>query len=247
MSEVGLYQKLLNVMDQVERIPKNGWNAFHQYHYVQEADLAEAMRRLLTKQGVLVLPTVEEATKAGDFAQVRMRFRFVDTETGQILESVFVGEGQDKTDKAFYKAYTGALKYVLMKTFLIPTGDDPELDTDARREDTKDPRQSAERRVAEPRPAQAPQPAEESTRDKPAVKNPNARPSEAQLHLLQTLQQRHKFSDDQWRALWRAKFGEPYTESRATRGKVSEFIGLVSRAKTEDLLAKIGDGGELAF
>jgi hypothetical protein len=30
---------------------------------------------------------------------------------------------------AAYKAMTGALKYFLMKTFLIPTGDDPEADT----------------------------------------------------------------------------------------------------------------------
>jgi hypothetical protein len=39
-----------------------------------------------------------------------------------------VGEGQDAGDKAVYKAMTGALKYCLLKTFLIPTGDDPERD-----------------------------------------------------------------------------------------------------------------------
>lgn len=39
-----------------------------------------------------------------------------------------IGEGMDTGDKAIYKAITGAQKYVLMKTFLIPTGDDPELE-----------------------------------------------------------------------------------------------------------------------
>jgi hypothetical protein len=74
------------------------------------------------------MPTVEEATKEGDFARVTMRFRFIDADTGESIESVFLGEGQDKGDKAFYKAYTGAVKYVLMKTFLVATGDDPEAD-----------------------------------------------------------------------------------------------------------------------
>lgn len=36
------------------------------------------------------------------------------------------GEGRDRGDKAPYKALTGALKYALIQTFLIATGDDPE-------------------------------------------------------------------------------------------------------------------------
>ena len=31
-------------------------------------------------------------------------------------------------DKGVYKAITGAVKYIFMKNFLIPTGDDPEKD-----------------------------------------------------------------------------------------------------------------------
>jgi hypothetical protein len=41
-----------------------------------------------------------------------------------------IGEGQDAGDKGPYKAMTGAQKYALMKTFMIPTGDDPEADED---------------------------------------------------------------------------------------------------------------------
>ena len=36
------------------------------------------------------------------------------------------GEGLDAGDKAPYKAMTGALKYALLQSFLLPTGDDPE-------------------------------------------------------------------------------------------------------------------------
>jgi hypothetical protein len=37
-----------------------------------------------------------------------------------------VGTGEDNSDKGTYKGITGGLKYILMKTFLIYTGDDPE-------------------------------------------------------------------------------------------------------------------------
>jgi hypothetical protein len=46
--------------------------------------------------------------------------------SGQWIETVHVGEGEDRGDKAAYKAITGATKYWVMKTFLISTGDDPE-------------------------------------------------------------------------------------------------------------------------
>src|SRR5262249_31856915 len=36
------------------------------------------------------------------------------------------GEGLDGGDKAPYKAMTGALKYALLQSFLLATGDDPE-------------------------------------------------------------------------------------------------------------------------
>ena len=36
------------------------------------------------------------------------------------------GEGLDTGDKAPYKAMTGALKYALLQSFLLATGDNPE-------------------------------------------------------------------------------------------------------------------------
>ena len=36
------------------------------------------------------------------------------------------GQGLDSGDKAPYKAMTGALKYALLQSFLLATGDDPE-------------------------------------------------------------------------------------------------------------------------
>jgi hypothetical protein len=47
-------------------------------------------------------------------------------DSDEILSVPSYGEGRDSGDKAPYKALTGALKYALIQTFLIATGDDPE-------------------------------------------------------------------------------------------------------------------------
>ena len=57
---------------------------------------------------------------------VNVRYGFIDSESGQELSGSAVGQGTDKGDKGVYKAITGAIKYIYMKSFNIPTGDDPE-------------------------------------------------------------------------------------------------------------------------
>lgn len=127
---VSLYRKLHNIMKEIERIPKNGWNAHHKYNYVAEADLVEHMRKLFNENGVLPWFHVKEHTREGAIGTADCEITLIDVETGASLSSVVAGEGADKGDKAMYKAYTGAMKYFLMKTFLVPTGDDPEGDTE---------------------------------------------------------------------------------------------------------------------
>lgn len=127
-SKKGLYGKLATVMKAIKRIPKDGYNSFHKYHYTTEATLSEHIRDILVDNGIAFFSSVEEQERNGEFTKVKMRFIIADIETGETLESVYWGEGQDKGDKGLYKAYTGATKYFLMKTFLIPTGDDPEAD-----------------------------------------------------------------------------------------------------------------------
>lgn len=116
-------------MSQVSRVPKNGYNSFHKYHYATESDLTESIRPILFEAGLAFFTNVLQQERDGEFTKVQMEFILADIESGEILKSTYWGEGQDKGDKGLYKAYTGATKYFLMKTFLIPTGDDPEGDT----------------------------------------------------------------------------------------------------------------------
>lgn len=125
---ISLVKKFSEVMKRIERIPKNGHNSYHNYDYVTEADLAEKIRKILTDVGLIVRTTVLEVEKDLDLRRAKIQFDLVDVDTGEFISSVFWGEGKDSGDKGLYKAYTGAEKYFLMKTFLIPTGDDPERD-----------------------------------------------------------------------------------------------------------------------
>lgn len=124
----GLYQKLVEIMEEIGRVEKRGFNSFHNYAYVKEDDLVEAVRGKLSERGILLLPTVESVTREGTLTTAMMSFTFVDSATGETQIAGWAGTGDDKGDKGLYKAYTGAEKYFLMKTFLIPTGDDPEGD-----------------------------------------------------------------------------------------------------------------------
>lgn len=134
-----LVQKLAEVMKEVKYIQKRGYNSFHKYKYATEADVAEKVREALAERNIVMIPSLtnhsirEHTTSKGNreyITTVVMEFRFIDGETGETITFSMIGEGQDAGDKGPYKAMTGAQKYALMKTFMIPTGDDPEADED---------------------------------------------------------------------------------------------------------------------
>jgi len=118
--------KLIKVMTGVKRVAKNGRNTFQNYDYVTEADILEAVRDELAKEGVFIFSSVIGTDKNNEMTSVVMQHTFVDTESGETFEVKSFGQGADKGDKGGNKAVTAAMKYMLMKNFLIPTGDDPE-------------------------------------------------------------------------------------------------------------------------
>lgn len=132
-----LAEKLVQVMQSVENIPKNGFNEYHQYAFAQEADILRAVRGKLAELGVLVLTSIDEAKRQGDLTEVSTIHIFLDAETGEKLEVKGYGQGQDKNDKGGPKAITSAVKYFLTKNLLLPTGDDPEQDQEQPKEPQK--------------------------------------------------------------------------------------------------------------
>lgn len=146
-ARASLYRKIAAVTAAVSRIPKNGENTYHHYRYVTESDITDGLRDVLKEHGLAFLPPsviswerdeVIENPKLGPRTRVQVQFAVACCDTGEVFTSIIWGEGQDTSDKGFYKAYTGAVKYFLMKTFLIATGDDPEQD-DGRQQEQRRP------------------------------------------------------------------------------------------------------------
>lgn len=125
-----LYKKLSAILAEVGYIKKDKRNEFHKYNYASEAIILERLHPLFKKHGLILNINCSDYVRQGDITTVKTTIKIIDADSGQEEISAFYGEGQDKGDKGIYKAYTGAMKYFLMKTFMIPTGDDPEKETE---------------------------------------------------------------------------------------------------------------------
>lgn len=132
-----LLKAMLEVINEVENIPKNGYNTTMDYNYVLERDVLDTLRKSLANKGIVIIPSIVETSERevlldnGEptiISKVVMSYTFFDTQNGGSITTYGVGEGQDSLDKGIYKAITGCQKYVLLKTFMIPTGGDPEED-----------------------------------------------------------------------------------------------------------------------
>jgi hypothetical protein len=132
--QLNLRQKLAEVRRRVGYIQKRGHNERFNYSYVTAADIAGSVGDILAELGVVVIPSLEEISyetvagrgQATPMARVIMAYTFADVDSGEEVIATAAGQGLDAGDKAPYKAMTGALKYALLQTFLLGTGDDPE-------------------------------------------------------------------------------------------------------------------------
>ena len=121
--------KLAEIMAEVERVPKNGRNEHFGYDFATESDVTAAVRKGFSDRNLVFVPSVESVDWHGDrLCTVHMTFIILDGDSSETLTFKGAGQGQDPGDKAVPKGITSAVKYALLKLFLIPTGDDPESD-----------------------------------------------------------------------------------------------------------------------
>lgn len=129
-----LLKKLAEVQKEVGYMKKGGKNTSQGYKYLSEAQIADKFKTLLEEHGIFfvysseITNTYPSPSGKQTVTDVKVHYQFVDVDSGEVLEGFAAGQGSDATDKGVYKAITGAVKYIFMKTFLIPTGDDPEND-----------------------------------------------------------------------------------------------------------------------
>lgn len=124
-------------MSEVDYIQKDKANTHFGYKYASEQAIKETLHPLFVKHKVILMvetlnPRREVYTSArggrAAITDIDIKYTFYDTESGESIAGTFNGTGDDGADKGTYKAITGAIKYILTSTFLIPTGDDPEED-----------------------------------------------------------------------------------------------------------------------
>lgn len=126
-----LAKAICQVMAAASHVQKTGNNSFHGYAYASDADLLRVIQPAMAKAELAMVPTqVGQVDKQLDKGKVQtdvhVQYTLVHS-SGESMTVQAIGRGIDKEDKGPYKAMTGALKYALRQTFLVPTGDDPEV------------------------------------------------------------------------------------------------------------------------
>lgn len=142
----GLVTKLCEVMAAVGYLQKKGKNTSNQnYSYIREADVVAKMRDEFASRNIFIFPSLVhhenvKMTKADQYGvkesyqtNIIMRWTIVDGDTMQERVCEIPGSSASPGDKGVYVAMTGSEKYLLMKSFLLPTGDDPEDDANEER------------------------------------------------------------------------------------------------------------------
>lgn len=140
---MNVFQKIAEVMKDISYIQKDDnveTGKGKSYRAVTEEKVTSAVRASLVKHGLVILP-IHQITNSGQeqvqdkygnvrvnhFVEVSTTYRIqnIEDETDYI-EVVSSGSGVDTQDKGVGKAMTYAYKYMLLRTFAIPTGEDPD-------------------------------------------------------------------------------------------------------------------------
>lgn len=158
MENVKLLGKLLELQQSVRGLLPDSTGGTGNYRYVSGAKLLGVVRPKMDELGLLlkseILEVVNTRTdytvgrdarpKAEMHTCLRMRFTWIDTESGEREVCEWAANGQNDWDKGAGSAMTYGERYFLMKFFHIPTDED-DVDTrpgDAQEGDKTEPSQA---------------------------------------------------------------------------------------------------------
>jgi hypothetical protein len=180
MNEVktpGLSAALVKCQGMVKAAFTSTKNEYDKYKYSTIKDYYDVLKPALKACGLAtifeqneLIPMDNRTTAKGNTEYVvRIKLKaIIIHESGEQMVVYGFGEGQDRGDKALYKAITGGKKYLLSSIYGIPTTDDPE--TDSHDGPAEPPKQ---------RPAPQTGPAKSTTTQLPATSRPPAQKAPA--------------------------------------------------------------------
>lgn len=138
---MNIYQKISAVMNDVQYLCKDDHVKFGttDYKAISEEKVTATVRESLIKNGIVIVPIGQEHRRDGTLSIVDVSYRIQNIDDPEdFVVAKSSGSGTDTQDKGVGKAMTYAYKYLLLRTFAIPTGEDPdkisseELDKKAR-------------------------------------------------------------------------------------------------------------------
>ena len=144
MENLKLYQKMYAVMNESEAIEKSMTvgSGNNSYKAVSEASMLNLIKPLFKKHKLIVFPidgeisenvmiwektdtyknTVSNNLRA--ITQLKVKYKIVDTESGENEILIGFGNGADPQDKGAGKSSTYSFKNMLSKTFMLFSGED---------------------------------------------------------------------------------------------------------------------------
>ena len=126
---MNIYEKISAIMQDVKYLAKDDHVKFGQTSYkaLSEEKVTSIMRAELMKYKLVVFPVEQSASRSGNISHVDVKYRMVNVENPEeYIEIVSAGDGADTQDKGSGKAMTYAFKYMWLRTFALPTGEDPD-------------------------------------------------------------------------------------------------------------------------
>lgn len=127
-AKLNLYQKISAVMRDVEYLSKDDAIEFKstKYRAISEEKVTSTVRASLIKHGLVILPIEQEHKRVDTLTTVDVKYKIIDIDTGEFEILASSGTGADTQDKGVGKAMTYSYKYLLLRSFAIPTGEDPD-------------------------------------------------------------------------------------------------------------------------
>lgn len=126
--KLNLHQKINEIMKRVSYIQKNK-AAGMRYSIVSHDQVTSIVRPHFVELGVVYHPLSLEYRQVENLTQVLIIVRFSDIDNPEdYIDVPSLGYGADTQDKGPGKAVSYAVKYALLKTLGLETGDDPDYE-----------------------------------------------------------------------------------------------------------------------
>ena len=126
---MNIYEKIASIMGDIQYLAKDDKVEFNKtsYRALSEEKVTSIMRAELLKHKLIVYPVAQSTNRMGTITHVDVTYRMVNVEDPkEYIEIASCGDGADTQDKGSGKAMTYAFKYMWLRTFALPTGEDPD-------------------------------------------------------------------------------------------------------------------------